>query len=337
MNPSGQLSSCSLSALRNSGESAVSTSSPGPVKRTVCSWVVRLSHARLERLLDVHQPLVRGVGLGVRLLLRQHSSLDQRAGVQLAHRGQALDPLVHLRLRVGGLVAFVVPVAPVADQVDQHVLVEAVPVRHGEPHRREAGLGVVGVDVDDRDVEALGQIGGVAGGARVLHVGGEADLVVGDEVERPAGPVPLERPEVERLGHDALARESRVAMNGDRQRRGGIVVRFASPALGLLRPRAAVHHGRDELQMTRVGRQAHGDGLALRGDVGAFGAVVVLHVAGAALRRELPALDQPAALELGEDRLVGPAHRVGQHVEPAAMGHADHHVPRARSRRRARW
>ena len=31
------------------------------------------------------------------------------------------------------------------------------------------------------------------------------------------------------------------------------------------------------------------------------------------------------ALELGEDILVGFAPEVGQHVEPTAVGHADHH------------
>ena len=56
---------------------------------------------------------------------------------------------------------------------------------------------------------------------------------------------------------------------------------------------------------------------------------MVLHVAGAALRRELPAFDLPAALELGEDRLVRPPHRVGQHVEPAAMRHPEDDVPGA--------
>ena len=32
------------------------------------------------------------------------------------------------------------------------------------------------------------------------------------------------------------------------------------------------------------------------------------------------------ALELREDRREGLAHEIGQHVEPAAMGHADHHL-----------
>ena len=63
--------------------------------------------------------------------------------------------------------------------------------------------------------------------------------------------------------------------------------------------------------------------------------MVVLHVAGAAFGRELPAFDLPTALELGEDRLVGPADGVGQHVEPAAVRHADHHLAGALLRPRS--
>ncbi len=70
--------------------------------------------------------------------------------------------------------------------------------------------------------------------------------------------------------------------------------------------------------------------LPLPRDVGAFGAMVVLHVAGAALGRELAGLDMAAPFELGEDRLVWPAHGVRQHVEPPAVRHADHHLAGAR-------
>ena len=292
-----------------------------------------LAHAGPEGLLDVHQALVGLARLPVGFFLGEHAGGHQLLRVHVPHGRVALDPLVHERLGVGRLVALVVAVPPVADQIDHRVLMEPVAVRHRQPHRAEARLGVVGVDVDDRNVESLGQVGGVAGGARVLHVGGEADLVVGDEVERPAGAISLERAEVEGLGHDALAGERRVAVDGDRKRGRRIMVRLPSPALGLLGAGPAVHHRAHELEVARIGRERDGDRLAAGRDVGAFGAVVVLHVAGAALGGELPALHLPTALELGEDRLVRTPHRVSQHVEPAAMRHADHHVAGARAGR----
>ena len=58
----------------------------------------------------------------------------------------------------------------------------------------------------------------------------------------------------------------------------------------------------------------------------ALRAVVVLHVAGAALGVVRDRLERPLALELLEDHLVGPSERVGDHVQPAAVGHAEHDV-----------
>ncbi len=53
----------------------------------------------------------------------------------------------------GRLVAFVVPVAAVADQVDQEVPLEARAVRPGQAGDLDAGLRIVGVHVDDGNLE----------------------------------------------------------------------------------------------------------------------------------------------------------------------------------------
>ena len=57
--------------------------------------------------------------------------------------------------------------------------------------------------------------------------------------------------------------------------------------------------------------------------------MVVLDVAGAALRDRGDRLERRGALELGEDRVVGTAQVVGQHVEASAVGHADDDLARA--------
>jgi hypothetical protein len=122
---------------------------------------------------------------------------------------------VHPRLRVGRLIALVVAVAAVAHQVDEDIGLEPGPVVHGEPDHGQARLRVVGVHVEDGDVEAPGQVAGVLGGPALARVGGEADLVVHDDVERPAGLVAGEARDVQRLRHDALAGEGRVAVHED--------------------------------------------------------------------------------------------------------------------------
>ncbi|HZC74875.1 MAG TPA: hypothetical protein VE220_02780, partial [Gaiellaceae bacterium] len=67
--------------------------------------------------------------------------------------------------------------------------------------------------MDDRDVEALGEVARVAGRAAAFRIGREADLVVGDQVERAARRVAGERLEIERLGDASLAGERRVAVD----------------------------------------------------------------------------------------------------------------------------
>src|SRR3954453_24158920 len=76
------------------------------------------------------------------------------------------------RLGVRGLVLLVVAVPPVADEVDDDVVAEAATVCERQPDRGERGLGIVGVDVDDRDVEALGEVARVTGRAAALGAGG---------------------------------------------------------------------------------------------------------------------------------------------------------------------
>ena len=95
--------------------------------------------------------------------------VDQAAGVERDDRGVRLDALDLQGLRVGGLVGLVVAEAAVADEVDQHVAPEALAERHRQAHGAAAGVDGIGVDVDDRDVEALGEVGRVARRARVVR------------------------------------------------------------------------------------------------------------------------------------------------------------------------
>ena len=127
------------------------------------------------------------------------------------------DDLIDLRLRERRLVAFVVTVAAIADQVDQVIELEALAIGDRQPRRLDARDRIVGVDVRDRDLEAARQAAGVAGAERLLGIGREAELVVGDDVDDAADVVAVEPRQVQRLGDDALAGERRVAVNQDRQ------------------------------------------------------------------------------------------------------------------------
>ncbi len=141
--------------------------------------------------------------------------------------------------------------------------------------------------------------------------------------------VAVEALQVERLRDDALAREGRVAVQDHRDRRVVVQVRVRALARGLDRARGALDDRADVLQVARVGLEPHDDRGVVGQLVGALRAVVVLDVAGAALRDRRDRLDRGGALELAEDRLVRAPEAVGEHVEPAAVRHADDDLARA--------
>ena len=72
-----------------------------------------------------------------------------------------VDLLVHERLGVARVVAFVVTVQPVADEVDDDVLVELLAEGDSEPADAHTGLRVVAVHVEDRRLHHLRDIGRV--------------------------------------------------------------------------------------------------------------------------------------------------------------------------------
>ena len=192
-----------------------------------------------------------------------------------------------------------------------NVLAELV----GELGHPDAGLGVVAVDVEDRRLDHPGDVGGVGRGARGARRGREADLVVDDDVDRAAGAVAAQLGQVERLGDDALAGERRVAVHEQRQD-GEVLAGEVEPVL--LGADDALEDRVDGLEVGRVGGEVDLGLAAVLGDELALGAEVVLDVAGA-----LDGLGVLLALELAEDLAVGLAGDVGEHVEAAAVRHAD--------------
>ena len=135
-------------------------------------------------------------------------------------------------------------------------------------------------------------------------------------MNRAAGAVAAQVGEAEALGDDALAGERRVAVDQQRQHRGALDVIVV---LLLLGADLSQHHRIDDFEMRGIGgqRQMHAIAveLAIR-----RGAEVIFYVAGAF---DFVGSPRPA-LELVKDRPVRLAHDLGQHVEPAAVCHAEH-------------
>ncbi len=125
--------------------------------------------------------------------------------------------------------------------------------------------------------------------------------------------------QAEALGDDALAGEGGVARDQERHRVGAVLRRRAE--LILLGAGLAEHHRVDDLEMRGIGGERQMDLVAVELAVGR-GAEVILDVA-----RAVGVVGRGrAALELVEDRAMRLRQNMGEHVEPAAMGHAERNV-----------
>ena len=116
--------------------------------------------------------------------------------------------------------------------------------------------------------------------ARVARLaGGEADLVVDDDVHRAAGAEAARLRQLQRLHHHALAGEGGVAV--DQHRQHPLAARVAAPLLA--RAHRALDHRIDDLQVRGIEGERHVHVAAGRAQVGGE-AHVVLHVARALSR-----------------------------------------------------
>ena len=168
--------------------------------------------------------------------------------------------------------------------------------------------------MEDRRISHLEDVGAVVSRTVVARVaGGEADLVVHHDVQRAARAVATGLREVEHFLVDALAGDGRVAVDNDRKDLGLALV----AATDLACVNRAFDNRVDDLKVRRVEGQGQVAGAARGRDVGRE-AHVVLDVA----RRQVALL---LAFEFGEEHRRRLAQRIDQHVQAAAVGHADHH------------
>ena len=243
---------------------------------------------------------------------RQHALGGQLVGVELARPRVRGDAPVHQGLRHHRLVLLVVAELAEADDVDDDVLLEGLAVLDRDPRHEGDRFRVVAIDVEDRRLGHLEDVGAVDRRAQVTRVrGGEADLVVDDDVHRAAGAVAARLREVEHFLVDALPGHRGVAVDHHRHH----LVTADCAAAALARIDGADHHGVHDLEVRGVERERQ-PARPARGRHVRRVAHVVLDVAGREVLRLL-------ALEFLEQHLRRLAEDVDQHVEAAAVRHAD--------------
>src|SRR5216684_3581179 len=249
-------------------------------------------------------------------------------GVNFPERSMILDALVKEGLRDGRIVDFAVAVAAIADDVHDDVAAEGGAIFRGKLSDAHHGVGVFGVDVEDRHGLAFGDIGGEARGMLLRGLCRKADQVVHDDVNGAADGIGLEIREIQRLRPDALARESRVAMHDDGN---DFVLRFArtvdvrsaQAVASLLRAHPAHCHRIDSFQMTRIRNKMDADLFAGARNVSARGAHVVFHVARAEYAARID------VFKASDNFMWRLARRVDHYVQAAAVTHGHDGFERA--------
>ena len=168
----------------------------------------------------------------------------------------------------------------------------------------------------DRHRQHLGDVGGVGGRAGLGRGGGEADLVVDDDMDGAAGLVAVESREVEGFRYNPLAGKGGLAVDQHRQD----LLPAAGAGETLPGPAFADHHRVNSFEVAGVGGEGEVD--LLSGGVFAVGgkALVVFHIPFAD-EGELQGLG-----ELGKDGRQGLGEDVGKDVDAAAVGHPQHQV-----------
>ena len=262
----------------------------------------------------VHQLI--GIGRG------NHPLAHQTVCIDLARARMRRDLFVHQRLGDGGGVLLVVAQFAETNNVHHHVVMELLAIVERQTGRKGHALRIVAIHMQDGRLDHFRHIGAIQRGTRIARIGGgEADLIVDDNMHRAARGVAAGLRQRQGFHHHALPRKRGIAMHQHRQHR--FAERVAAPIQP--RPGGAFDHRIDDFQMRRVERQAQMHRAAGRGHI-AGKALVILHVTG----RQVICM---FALELVEQVLRPFAQGVDQHVEAAAVRHADDHFLNAQRAR----
>ena len=123
-----------------------------------------------------------------------------------------LHALVHQRLRIAGLVRFVMAQPAKTNHIENHILFVFLPVVERETHRSISSLGIVAVDMKNRELRHSCDVSRINRRTPGFRRSSKSDLIVDDDMNCSAGAIAAKLRELESLHHDALTGERRVAM-----------------------------------------------------------------------------------------------------------------------------
>ena len=238
----------------------------------------------------------------------------QLVSVDFARGRMLFDFLIHQRLGCARLVGFVVAVTAVAHQIDEDIAFEGITEIQRQAGHESDRFRVIGVDVENRRLHHLTDVGAVRGRTRIQRVRrGESHLVVNHDAYGTAHFVTARFGHVQGFLNHALAGDRGVAVNGDRQ--NFVAARFVETIEASTY--GADNHRADDFQVRRVKRQRQVHQAAFGFHVGRE-AHVVLHVTGTEVFFMFTG-------KFVEQVLRFFTQHVDQYVQTTAVRHAQHH------------
>ena len=205
-------------------------------------------------------------------------------------------------------------VPAITPQVDHHVALELFAELNRKLGHVNHGHGIVAVDVEDWRLDGLGHVGRIGGEACFARRGGEADLVVDDDVDRSAGAPPGQFRKAEGFEHNPLAGEGGVAVDQHRDHPRALCVVL----IFLLAADDSLDDRIDQFEVAGIGAQADVDAAALAGGAIVGVAEVIFHIAVALAL----SVGCDGSGKFAEEHFIRLVQHVGEHIQPPAVGHA---------------
>ena len=227
---------------------------------------------------------------------------NQTLGIEFKRRLVRADDFIHQRLREGRLVAFIVTEAAIAEHINHNGLMEPLTEFRGDFRRKHHRFRIIAVAMENRRLDHLRHIGRIGRGARIARIGGEADLVIDDEVDRAAGAMAFQARQTQTFRHYALTRKGGIAMDQQRHDGGAFALVLMLVLLGAHFPQ---YHRIHNFKMRGIGCQRQMHGIAVKHAV-RRGAQMIFHIA-----RSLDILGRiRTAFEFVEDGTMRLAHHL---------------------------
>src|SRR5262245_33338996 len=119
---------------------------------------------------------------------------------------------IHPRLSKTRLIAFVVSVSAIADNIDYHVTLKGLTKIDRQHSHTSDRFGVIAVHMKDRRLNRFSNVGGVGPGKSIFRISGKANLIVDNNVDCPTSSITTQMCKIQRFTHNSLTSKRSISM-----------------------------------------------------------------------------------------------------------------------------